>query len=100
MEIQCNEIKEMTIEEFADANNLIMEVHERRTDIKDNARFYAHFKKCEVQEDGMLIGTYGNGNTQEAAIAAYALKIHLKTIVIDAYGADRQVIAVPRIKVL
>jgi hypothetical protein len=65
--------------------------------VGDPGRFYAHFKRAEEVGDGVLIGTHGNGATPEHAIAAYAQKISLRRIAVDAYSEGRREIDVPRL---
>lgn len=94
MKIEYDTIPRMTIEEFADANGLVMEVHERRgwTGV---GRYYAKFTQVEVMEGGCLAGTFGDGLTPEEAIRAYAREISEKRIAYRAYHDDRKNIDVP-----
>jgi len=91
-------VPQMTLEEFADANNLEMEVHERQLPDGHPARFYAEFKNCEVKQGGCLIGTYGDGATPGEAIANYAPQIALKHLVINAGTPQRMEIIAPKLK--
>jgi len=84
----------MTIEEFADKNNLVMEIHER-SDEDSPARFYAHFEHSDIAEDGMLIGKYGDGESKKQAILNYAMEISGKVLVIGAFSGRRREIVVP-----
>lgn len=97
MKIKREVIPEMTIEEFADANNLVMRVNERRVPTTDPNRYYAYFEGCEVMESGFLISESGNGMTENDAINDYAKRISLKRIAFHAYGPDRLEINVPRL---
>lgn len=85
MKIHTEKIPEMTIEEYADANGLEMVVRERPVNEGANDRFYASFKNLDVKGNHVLIGTHGNGPTQEAAIADYGKRIHLETTVINGW---------------
>jgi hypothetical protein len=96
MKIINNFIPVSTLEKFADEHNLTMIVKERKTDTESDNRFFAEFENAEIREGIILSSAYGNGNTPERAIKDYARKIELKTIVIDAYGTNREVIDVPR----
>jgi len=100
MKIENNFIEEISIEEFAEKNDLVMQVFERRVPITNPNRFYACFKHCEEKGDGVLIGTYGNGVTPDLAINEYVKMISLKTLVIDAYSDSRKEIKVPRLRIL
>jgi len=97
MKIKRENIPSMTIEQFADAHNLVMEVNERRRPEGDPSRYYAHFEHCEVGGDGFLRGAYGNGATPEDAITEYAAAISLKRLVVGAYTPERREIDVPRL---
>lgn len=97
MKTEHHTIEEMTIEAFAEKHNLTMEVHERERAPGDSTRFYAHFKHSDVNEGRLLCGTFGNGATHEQAIAAYARRISMQMLVIDAMSASRREIQVPRL---
>lgn len=90
----------MTIEDFAEANRLTMEVRERKVPLGSPNRFYARFASSETKEyagDGILSGTYGSGATEAEAIADYAKEISLKLLVLDAWKPTRREIEVPRL---
>lgn len=95
MKIEKHLILESTIQEFADKNNLIMEVHERNKIGYD--RYYVHFKHCEIEDGNVLIAAFGNGSTQEEAISNYACRISLQNIVIDSSSKNSRKILVPRL---
>lgn len=83
-----------TLENFAAKHGLIMEVHER--DLGHSAgQFYAHFQNAEVKDGACLVGTHGNGCTEDGAITQYAREISGKRLVIDAYKDSRREIEVP-----
>lgn len=89
-------VPEMTLEQFADQHGLVMKVTERR--YADLPKYYAYFEHAEIRDGGMLIGTYGNGHTEDEAIKAYGRQISLKTLVIHAMNRmNRREIEVPRI---
>jgi hypothetical protein len=97
-------VPEMTIEEFADQQGFEMVVVERpSTTLQshyhngENRRFYAHFASVELCEGNVLVGTYGEGPTIEAAIADYAGKISERRVAKDAYRDDRKEVMVPRL---
>jgi hypothetical protein len=97
MKITRKEIPQMTIEEFAEKNELEMEIHERPRPVGDPSRYYAHFRRAEVKDGGMLVGSYGDGATPELAIENYAPQISLRRLVIDAYSEQRRELEVPRL---
>jgi hypothetical protein len=99
MKIVVNFVPRMTIEEFAEKHDLTMEVHERREYDREYKRFYAHFRHCDIEQDGCYIGAFGNGLTPEDAIRDYTLKISLKDIVIEALTKNAVHIEVPRLKI-
>jgi hypothetical protein len=83
MKTHLEKIPEMTIEEYAEANDLEMVVRERETRLDADDRFYASFRNADVRGDHVLIGVFGNGNTPEEAIFNNAHKLDLKTLVVD-----------------
>jgi hypothetical protein len=88
-----------TIEAFAELHGLTMLVSERPGPLVASGlrRFYATFKSTDVMEDGCLIGTHGNGNTEEEAIADYARGISELRIAVRAGDAlSRMEIQCPR----
>lgn len=88
MKIQRYPIERMTIEEFAEKHDLIMEIHER-TPLNmgkrwhPRYRFYARFKDSGVISGSDLIMACGNGKTEEEAIADYQHYINLETIKVN-----------------
>jgi hypothetical protein len=77
-----------TLEEFADRHGLTMVVRERRADMGPAMRFYA--------DGSLLVGTYGDGPTPEAAIADYALEIRGgRRLVYGAWTHDRREFETP-----
>ena len=99
MEINIFRIPESTLEDFADANGLIMDVHERALfPIGSSKRFYAHFRHAETRSgERFLSSDSGDGRTPEEAIEDYAPKISGKKLVIDAMNERRREIDVPRL---
>lgn len=103
MEIRYDTIPEMTIEEFAERENLEMEVRERPLPKGDPMRYHASFWHTAVMDRCFLVGEYGNGSTPEEAIQNYAKKISLKRVAFGALGSylglERRDINVPRLVV-
>ena len=104
MQIDVKLVQKRSLEEFADEHNLVMEVVEREHhgNIYGNgyhvSRFYAHFKKVDIKEGFCLIGSTGNGETQEEAIEDYMREISNKLIVFDAFSeTDRKELWVPNL---
>lgn len=93
MKIERHFKDRMTIEEFAEKHDLIMEVYERDKGIA--TPFYARFKGAEIKDDGMLRSAHGNGYTEEEAINDYASEISEKVLVFGAYITNRKEIRVP-----
>ncbi len=100
MRIIRNFVETSTLEEFADKYRLDIRVTERPKKFvsKDTFRYYASFidrnTNYSIDEVGasVLIGTYGNGNSEEEAIENYAKQISEKIIRIG-----KENIPVPRI---
>ena len=98
MKIKLNLVKTMTIEEFANEYDLVMEVNERNLEIhKGLHRFYAHFERCDIQKGMFLHGSFGNGSTPEEAIQEYAKEISSQILVFNSYSKERREIRVPRL---
>lgn len=100
MKIVMHEADRFGLVAFADANDLIMEIHERvfaglGARWTEDERYYAHFKDCEIRERGCLLGALGNGATPEAAMRDYARRISGKLLVVDAWLNSRREITVP-----
>jgi len=82
----------MTIEEFAEKHDLVMEVVRRK-----GGNYYAHFQRAEVKDGSILIGTSGEGLTEDEAISNYATEISDKLLVIGAYTKERREIWAPQL---
>lgn len=96
MKIERRLVPEMTIEDFADREDLTLEIHERsQAYCRGLPRFIASFQGVELKE-GFLSSSYGNGETEAEAIADYAAKISERFLVIDAYGPNRRELVAPR----
>lgn len=96
MEIERHPVPEMTIEEFAESNGLVMEVRER--DDPKYPKYYACFKDSWVKDGIILEGKFGNGRTEKEAIQEYTNEISLKLLVVGAFrGNNRREIKVPRL---
>jgi hypothetical protein len=81
------------IEVFADKHDLIMVVGERRS--KELPTYYAYFKYTDFKGDGVLIGSFGNGETPDEAIDDYISIISNTTLVINGFKDNRREIKVP-----
>lgn len=60
-------------------------------------RWSAKLEHAEVKEEGVLVGTYGNGKTADDAVRDYIKQIQGKTLVFCAYTARRRELTVPTI---
>ena len=60
-----------------------------------NDRWSASIKRCEISDDGFLIGRFGNGHNPDDAINDYIKKIRGKVIVINALSENRKEFHVP-----
>ena len=60
-------------------------------------RFHATFEDSGVKEGNFLAGTYGNGETPDEAIAAYAKQISGKQLTFVTHTKDRRDIYVPNL---
>jgi hypothetical protein len=99
MKIERNLLEQMTIKEFAERNDLTMEITERRESSSFLASFFASFKDCELSDHGKLISIYGDGNTEKEAINNCARRISCKILVFKAYTKDRKEIIVPKLTI-
>ena len=102
MNIRREYIKESTLEDFADSHGIVLVVTERTMDEWQRKmqikRFTARFEHSEIMDGQFLVSTYGNGDTEEAAIRDYAGHISQKRLVLNAGSASSRVeIEVPRL---
>lgn len=97
MQIEIICLPRATLAEFAEANELIMSIKERRPENQQSGlhAYYASFKGCETLSGSVLCGDYGNGSTPDQAMSDYAKQISGKRLVVDAYTAGRKEILVP-----
>lgn len=93
MKIERYETKAMTIEEFAEKNNLTMVIHKEDESIGYLPEYIAHFKDVKVG----LFQFQGNGKTEEEAIANYARNISFWRVVLHPETKDECEIEVPRL---
>ena len=70
--------------------DLILRRHANQDD-----RWLAQIEHCDVKEDGVLAGSYGDGKTPEEAIMDYIDQIEGKCIAINAYTDKRREYNVP-----
>lgn len=83
----------MTIYEFADvveADIIIKRYHNRDND------WIAEFSHCEIKDVGVLISSYGRGESPYNALGDYVKQILGKTIVFNAYQENRKEYRVPK----
>jgi hypothetical protein len=91
----------MTIREFAQVIDIPLRIHGREVLTCEESGMnylYVVFDLCDVlDEDGMLHGSFGNGNTVEEAVQNYAGEISGKILVHKALHADRRKFKVPQL---
>jgi hypothetical protein len=93
--------KAISLEDFADAHGLTMEVNERDESFTGKDRFYASFQDCETKtrsSDNYTVATYGNGATVKEAIAEYKNAIRGLILIKDACSRARREIVVPELE--
>ena len=83
MKIKIDRLPRMTLEEFADKNDLTIVVKERPSGYRWTSKFYAMFEGPWYVKEGeyFVKGSFGNGDTPEEAIADYAKEISEQTLV-------------------
>lgn len=82
----------MTLSEYCDAINVQIEII-RYPNQKE--RWSAKFYHCDVMDDGMLCGTYGDGTNALTALRDYLKQIEGKRIALDAGSKERREFLVP-----
>lgn len=101
MEIKREPYPTMTLQAFADQHGLTLRLRERAMDAWQRRhgvpRWMADFEGVEGLGDGVLEGVYGNGNTEDAAIADYVQQISTRRLVKDAWKETRQEFTSPRL---
>jgi hypothetical protein len=92
----------ISVEDFSVKYNLSLEMCERPGFAASKLhRYHCHFVSqvtghlTETKDRGCLVGTYGNGDTQEGAIADYARELIGKVLVVDSGTTDRREIQCP-----
>lgn len=71
-------------DDFAQAHNLVIEVHEREHAPKgSDQRFYAHFSRAGVKEGSFYAGKYGDGISPVRAVGAYLALISGETLIVE-----------------
>lgn len=73
-----------------------LKVNERRPD-SGLHRFYVLFENGLVMNDGMLIGSFGQGDSIDEALQDYASKISFKQIAFNSYNNNRKEIIFPKL---
>jgi hypothetical protein len=88
----------MDIQTFAEAHGLEIEIKLRPKKYRssERARYYASIPSAEMLgAGGVLVSKFGNGATEEEAVAAYGEAISEEVLVIDAMRPGRREIKVP-----
>lgn len=99
MKIERTEIEKMTIQEFAERNDLTMVIEERNVLANSSSRYSAQFKYSELRHGGcMLKSAYGCGPTEDRAIENCAKEIDCGMLILHAMDkSKRREIQVPRL---
>lgn len=84
----------VTFDAFCETNGIEVSVYERAGET-GVGRYYATDHKVEEMDRGCLVGAYGNGETKEAAVLAYAARLAGKRICIDATKSYRREVQCP-----
>lgn len=71
----------ITIGDYADILNADIELTRY---CNQDGRWTAKFERCEVMENGCLLGAYGNDKSPEEALKEYVTKIRGRRIVFNA----------------
>lgn len=89
----------MDLQTFAEAHGLEIEVKLRPKQFRRGSgdRFYASIPNAEVLDGSVLVGAFGNGDTEEEAIANYARRISERRIALDALRPGRRELTVPQL---
>ena len=95
MKIERENRAERNIQQFADEHQLTMRVTEYASPPR-TWRFAASFKGVEVMEPCVLVGVYGDGNTENEAIADYAKRISGKRLAENAMSPERREFYAPQ----
>lgn len=91
MKIERELIERISLAEFADRHDLVLTVTERSTQrIEGVERFFARFRRVDITDGAVLTGAFGNGNTEDEAIANYAARISEQRLVVDAFKEDKR----------
>jgi hypothetical protein len=78
-----------SLQQLADLYALDLHVYERSGE-GNLPRFYASFESVETKEPGVLVSTYGNGDTPEQAVADYAHQLSGRVLVIRSHQPSRR----------
>jgi len=79
----------VSIEDFADIINVQLEILFRTNWGQGKGRWYCKFQSSDVVDDIFLLGVYGNGETPNESVRAYAKEIAGKRIKISHYKGDK-----------
>jgi len=79
----------ITLKQFAEKHNLILEIHERTKDPKPD-KYYAHFENSDIKDGRVLRGVFGNGSTEAFAISDYAKEISGQILILNAWNSTKK----------
>lgn len=95
-----NSVNSITLEKFAEDNNLKLIVNtrsQRAIRLHNVKKYYIYFEGVEIEEGCMLISISGNGNTIDEALEDYKQLISGTKMVINAMCKDRKEFNLPEI---
>lgn len=96
MKYKLIKLATQSLDDFAAEHNLELVVRERHLHDNDS-RYYAQFKNTEVKDGSVLVSTFGNGRTPDAAVREYARLISGKLLVVNVFRPNGQDIPVPQL---
>lgn len=95
MRVEMNLVPEATLQDFAERQDLVLEVNERDPELarEVGATYYVGFKDVQIKDGVFRRSTSGNGNTIHEAASDLARQLSRQTIVINAFdmAAPREV---------
>lgn len=86
----------VTLENFADTHNLVMEICERSKEHWSLGKYSACFVGAWVHDGGFLVGACGDGATPEGAMRNYAEKISGKFLDVKGIGIAVPLLLIPK----
>jgi hypothetical protein len=89
-------LKSQSLSDFADLHGLSLDMNERDPVLRRTLpRWRCSFRNLEIKDGSLLIGTFGDGDTQEEAIEDYCNRISGKIGVLNAFRSNRTTVNIP-----